>query len=304
MGMARVQELLDEARKALALREQLVVAGDDAGEVEEALHGLYHDLGRALVVAAEAGDPVLDWAVDSAGAPPSDGAGTLGDAPLMPGLVGDDGDEGPLQVPRPDLPRPDLPRPDLPGPDFPGLPGLDLPGLDPYDDSTPVIPPEREYTAEEPADYVLTTAAELRVTSEVPGSPFHEYRSGAPSWRSSLAQLLELMALPGSFADAEELAVESSRLQWASNQLAARLQPLPVDIRVALIAMMAARAQHLRLRLDSDVGPRLSLDRLQRYRLESDLPAVAGLTPTPRPETGSWEGDAKQWWSLLAGEEA
>lgn len=276
-GMARVRELLAEARKALALRDRMAVTGDDAGAVDETLRGLYHDLGRALVAVVEAGEAVI---LEPGSGVPLDGA-------VMPG--GDDEDDA-------------IWRPI--GAGAAGATAADeILGLDPYDDSTPVIPPEREFTAEEPADYVVTAVAELRAAAAVPGSAFHLFRTGAPSWEPSLRQLMQLLALPANFADVSELAVESSRLQWASNDLAPRLEKFPQDIRLALVAMMAARAHHLRLRLDSDVGPRLSLERLRRYRLDTDLPAVAGLTPTPRPETGSWEGDARQWWALLAGED-
>src|SRR5689334_19112590 len=55
-GSVRVRELLTESRKARALRERLVAAGQDPSAVDEALDGLYADLGRAFVIAVENGE--------------------------------------------------------------------------------------------------------------------------------------------------------------------------------------------------------------------------------------------------------
>ena len=93
--------------------------------------------------------------------------------------------------------------------------------------------------------------------------------------------------------------MEASRVQWITTELESRLTGFPPEIQVALVALLAARAQHLRRGSANDVGPRLSLDRLQRYRIEADLPIVAGLLPTPRPESETWESDIRGWWSLL-----
>ncbi|MEZ4242068.1 MAG: hypothetical protein R3F59_39125 [Myxococcota bacterium] len=274
----RVHDLLNEARKALALRERIAEVGDDPTEVDVALRGLYEDLGRALVAAVEGGTDVWIDGVD-------------------------------VRPRRPPPPPADLQRTVLPG-DEGGLlgPELSLHGidaaleaLDPLDDSTPVIPPEREYTAEEPKEYVVSELAAFR--SAVDGTAFAALRQGAP-WGDGLRDLLGLLSLPASFAEPDALAEESSKVQWAAHQVGAHLDPLPTEVRTAMIAMLAARAQHLKLRLDSDVGARLSLDRLQRYRLEAGLPAVAALSPSARPETGSWEGDVRGWWALLGGEDA
>jgi hypothetical protein len=66
-----------------------------------------------------------------------------------------------------------------------------------------------------------------------------------------------------------------------------------------VLGLLGARAHHLRNRLDSDVAPRVLLDKLQRYRIEHNLPNVAALLPQPRPEHATWEEDARRWWTLL-----
>lgn len=195
-------------------------------------------------------------------------------------------------------------------------------GLDPLDDSTPVIPAERflggphavglagphpdsEYfESEEPSDYVVATVAGYLAQRDGDAhNPFGQLRRGErPTWWYRLDELLAMLALPASFADLQELGVEASRVQWATTDLAPRLVGIPAEVQVGVVALLGARAQHLRHRLDIDVGPRLSIDRLQRYRIDEDLPPVAALQPTPRPERGSWESDARAWFALLRGE--
>lgn len=287
----RLDELLDQAQRALSRRQRLISAGEDPAGVDEILDDLYRDLGRTLIAAVGSGEVEL---LHHPGRQPG---------PQRPLPAGTDPSEAVTAVPAPSragrpssAPPPPLPPHVLSV--FPGLDALDL------DDSTPVLPPEREFTAEEPADYLVATIDEMSEVAGSPGSPFAQIRAPrAPVWRDRLVELLGLLSLPASFADPSELAVESSRVQWATGELAALLSGMPREIRTSFVALLSARAQILRSRLDIDVGPRLSLDRLQRYRLESRLPAVAGLKPTPAPEGESWEGDARRWWALLGGGE-
>jgi hypothetical protein len=303
-GAPRVHELLSEARRALVLRRRLSEGGADPAEIDEALDGLYRDLGQALVSAVEAAEIALITPGPFSAPAPEPPA-----EPLVPS-IGDDLPPEPTPIPDPDPVideaddgwYSDEPSGERPEPRYPLFDPEDLAlpigpdGHDPLlDDSTPVIAPEREFTAEEPADYVVITADEatpaLRALCSNPTAP----------WRTRLDELLGLLTLPASFADVGELTIEASRVQWATSDLPARIAGLPPEVQIGLIAMIAARAQHLRARLDVDVGPRLSLDRLQRFRLDADLPAVAGLRPMPRPEDGSWERDARRWWRLLGG---
>jgi hypothetical protein len=283
---SRVLELLAEARRALALKTRLVGAGKDPAAVEEALDGLYRDLGRAMVTAAEIDGGLLfaalrrpeppdyelereeSWYSDEQELDP------LGPRPVEPLFDPDELEDGPI---------PESLQSEL-------------------DESTPVIPIEREFTdSETPKDFVVATIASLgsRASAD-PTTPVAQLRQGAPTpWKAALAELVGLLELPASFADADELAVESTRLQWATNELEPRLADFPADLRAAVLGLLGARAHHLKLRLDSDVGPRVLLDRLQRYRIEHHLPAVAALLPIPRPEHATWEEDARRWWTLL-----
>ena len=121
----------------------------------------------------------------------------------------------------------------------------------------------------------------------------------APTWLHHVEQFRELLQLPADFDDPKELAVEASRVQWATGELETRLDGMPAEIQVCFVGLLAARCQLLANRLDVTVGPRLSLDRLSRYRLNADLPSVAGLEATARPEYGAWVNDVRQWWAVL-----
>ena len=120
-----------------------------------------------------------------------------------------------------------------------------------------------------------------------------------PNWLGGYGAFRELLTPPADLEDPAELAVEASKVQWAVGELEHRAGGWPNDVRAALIGLLAARAQALRAGVDIDVGPRLALDRLSRYRLAADLPLVAGLKPVPRPELGAWEDDVRAWWTLL-----
>src|SRR5690349_21842732 len=152
-GRGRVRELLTESRKARALRGRLVASGQDPAAVDEALVGLYRDLGSAFVTAVEAGElavpaaDTVDYELEERDAnwytedPPPPGTEEEESHPLF--------DPGDLEF------------------------SSDIPVSD-YDDSTPVIPPEREYTdTDEPSDFVVASIAAYRLQRrEDPASPF------------------------------------------------------------------------------------------------------------------------------------
>lgn len=328
MSNPRVPELLAQVRQALALRQRLVDASRETAEVDRALDELYRTLGRTVALEASERDP--EWTepplVDRDGfalrpsdvPPPLDTDELPVPAAHAPELgwysdeddVDDDAD-GVSDATTPD----GVDRPLFDAEDRGQIRDIEVlarrreidavTGLDPLDDSTPVIPPEREYfEPEEPSDYVVATVAGYLAQRDGDlHNPFGQLRRGErPTWWYRLDELLSMLALPASFADLQELGVEASRVQWATTDLAPRLVGIPAEVQVGLVALLGARAQHLRHRLDIDVGPRLSLDRLQRYRIDEDLPPVAALQPTPRPERGSWESDARAWFALLRGE--
>jgi hypothetical protein len=125
-----------------------------------------------------------------------------------------------------------------------------------------------------------------------------------PTWSHKLTQLLGLLNLPDDFGGNDEMAVEASRVQWAAGELGRRLDGFPASVQVCIVGLLAARAQHLRTQLTVDVGPRLALDRLRCYRIDAELPTVAGLVAEPAPESGSWVSDIHEWWALLQPDES
>ncbi len=288
----RIRELLAEVSEAEALHRDLEGRDADPSEVTEALGDLYSDLGRAFFQWASsplaAGDMV----------PETDGH-TEGFTNEVPdpeaearggGWYAEDVD---VDTRSGFFDPGDLSRDDV----------TEVPEADP---ATPDGAPERSVwsgdyadNSDDGDDQRQSLAAMVLSTSD-PSSTLAALRRGEePTWKHHLDELLELLELPEDFADAEAISVETTRVQWAANQLETRLTGIPTQVQVCMLGMLAARAQHLRTRLDIDVGPRLSLDRLQRYRLSGDLPTVAGLLATPRPETDGWSDDVRAWWALL-----
>jgi hypothetical protein len=103
----------------------------------------------------------------------------------------------------------------------------------------------------------------------------------------------------GDDPSADELSVESSRVQWACSDLDRRLKGIDADWRAAATAWLAARARDLMGRLDVDVGSSTALDRLRRWHAAHGVAPVAGLAERPEPETGTWAGDARAWHAVL-----
>jgi len=167
-------------------------------------------------------------------------------------------------------------------------------------ESDPISEEVEMDTVTDHEDYEVTTIAQLRRNSGASDHPLRRLsdESSDPTWAYKLTQLLKLLELPDS-PQRDEMAVEASRVQWAASELHTRLDGLPQSIQVCIIGMLAARAQHLRVQLAIDVGPRLALDRLRRYRIDEELPTVAGLLAQPGPENDSWADDVQAWWDLL-----
>jgi hypothetical protein len=121
-----------------------------------------------------------------------------------------------------------------------------------------------------------------------------------PAWLDALGELTELLHGQADPADAAALAVEASRVQWATTGMEQKWAEFPASVRQALLGLLAARSRALQESLEVDVGPRLALDRLRRYRKASGLPPVVGLLPDRGAESGSWSEDAKRWWTVLS----
>jgi len=171
----------------------------------------------------------------------------------------------------------------------------------PESDSMPAPPPDGTLDYDE--DYAVENIARMQFRRMDADNSLGQLRAEpAPTWRHHVDELIALLSLPPRADDPEGMAVEASRVQWASGELENRLSGLPEEVQVCFLGLLAARAQLLRAHLDVGVGPRLALDRIDRYRLANDLPSVAGLQASPRPEYGTWANDARQWYALLAPE--
>lgn len=284
LSSVRLQNLLDQADSAVRLRDDTRRRDGDTAEIDEALNSIYRDLGRALYLLVRTGaddgpmlpDPREDettaFTVEIDRDREEGGSWYTDEVELS--------HEGPLFEPGDLAPdeHTDIPESDDPGPERPEPP------------------------VEEIDDWHVLTLDQLKARANDPNDALGELADptiDAPSWAHKLDELLKLIELPPDLTDPQELSVEASRVQWAASELEVRLVHLPDSVQLALIGLIGTRAQHLRRHLEVDVGPKLALDRLRRYRLDNELPALVALTAEPSPETGSWADDAAAFWSLL-----
>lgn len=137
--------------------------------------------------------------------------------------------------------------------------------------------------------------------TELPPSPTGRTVPPLPEglWVDRLQDLLALLDAPGQDTDAVALALEASRVQWATVALDARWAPFPEPIQVALLGLLAARCRWLCEHMTIDLGPLRAIDRLRRYQTQTGLSIVVALVPDREPESGSWYGDALHWWDML-----
>lgn len=275
----RLQELIQQAEDAVQLRGEIRKGHGATGPVQEALDDIWRDIGRLvhrLMMAADQG--ILDAQTGEEGDTSEDidnGDIGRGDRWYTDEIQDDgkplfDADDAIAQI-------------------------TDIPESDPITQEVPIGDPTYDDGGER------ATLADMAWQRGEAGEALHVLASGDedPPWGLQLSHLMGLLTLPASFDDPDELAIEASRVQWAANELPNRLDGLPQAVRLCVLGMLAARAQHLRRHLDIDVGPRLALDRMRRYRLSGALPNVAGLRTLPEPERESWERDAVAWWELL-----
>ena len=303
----RLHELLELARNATQLHEEMSQRGEVTVEVDDAMVAIYADIGKLVSRL---------MSESSAGIPdPETPTGPLITPLSFEPIETSNADERSTFIPTSDD-FADSVNSDASAPPSSGWYTEEVE----FDTSQPLfsasdnleeytdIPESDPETAEVPMadlsvdeEYEISQLAQMIAHRAEMGHPLHNLASQDedPTWTHRLTQLLGLLNLPDDFTGRDQMAVEASRVQWAANELGRRLDGLPESIQICLIGMLAARAQHLRSQLDDDVGPRLALDRLRSYRIDTELPTVAGLVAQPFPETGTWVGDIHQWWALL-----
>jgi hypothetical protein len=273
----RAKLLVIEARRASILRDRLAADREDTTEIDRLIGELQRQLGALIVADPELAASLVPMIPD---AKPARESFTDEVPPARETGWYDNDNTGPIDISGPLFDSGDLVTGDIPIPD-------DL-----------HLPRESDDT-DAGEHYAVETTGSMLVRAAEPLTGLGSFRTGRAPFFAELKELLELLRSPYDLDDAAELGVEASRVQWAIGELDARTRNLPTDVKVALIGLLAARAQHLRGRLDVDVGVRRSLDRLQRFRIERDLPAVHGLLPTPVPELASWLEDAEAWWGVF-----
>lgn len=268
----RVRELLNEAEQALAMLDSRT---DARADVKEALDSIYRDLGKFVhgLARQDKSARVEKTLASALSIPEPLDAGQ----PLTPPRRGWYTDEVDLGG-RPLFTEGDLDdETDIPEPDA-------------------MLRIEPEVSDEQPR--VVRRLHALETDAEQ--GALHELRAvDLPVWSPLLVAFLELLVLPDDLLDSAAMPEEASKVQWASGELNGRLPELPESIQVSVLGMLAARARNLQAHVDLDIGPRMALDRLKRYREVNELPWVVGLLPGARPERDTWAEDATVFWNLL-----
>ena len=290
----RLLELIGLAKDAAALRSQMRGRSEPTTDVDEAIDAIYADIGRLVFRLME--DKTTP-ALPSGATPPSINAPTY-----IPSTEEATQSSQPTEedVEERESWYTEEVYADSSQPLFSVDDRLDeltdIPESDPVSEEVEIEPD----SLTDNEDYEVMTLRQLGREMTSSSHALHRLADSSqdPTWAYKLTQLLALLERPKS-NHADEVAIESSRLQWAASEMGTRLDGLPESVQVCIIGMLSARAQHLRTLIAVDVGARLALDRIRRYRIDAELPTVAGLLAQPAPETGSWPGDIQAWWDLL-----
>ena len=120
------------------------------------------------------------------------------------------------------------------------------------------------------------------------------------NWVYQLENLLDMLDMSEDLDDEVELAVEATKLQWATTNMYDSWSSYPRLIQVALTGMLACRAHVVRERLPSSLAPNSVIDRLRTQQYRSGSRPVLSLKPAAEPEDESWANDATLWWNILA----
>lgn len=119
-------------------------------------------------------------------------------------------------------------------------------------------------------------------------------------WVYELENLLDMLDMSEHLEDEIELAVETTKLQWATTNMYDSWSNYPRLIQVALTGMLACRAHVIQENLPNSLAPEAVLKRLKTQQIRSGLRPVLAMQASPSPEDESWSNDATLWWNVLA----
>jgi hypothetical protein len=120
------------------------------------------------------------------------------------------------------------------------------------------------------------------------------------AWIYRLENLLDMLDVSEHLDSEAEVAVEASKLQWATSAMWEQWSNFPRTIQVALIGLLACRSHVLAEHAPDSLAPTIVIERLRNQQKRSGVPQVQGLQNNPSPEDESWTNDATLWWNILA----
>ena len=125
-------------------------------------------------------------------------------------------------------------------------------------------------------------------------------RDGEPfPWLFDLENLLDMMDASEQLEDANELAIEAVKLQWATSTMSKDWHSYPKPIQIGLVGLLATRALTLGENVPGSLAPSIVIARLRKHVRFSGLPSVHALSQDAQPEEETWSNDATIWWNIL-----
>jgi len=120
------------------------------------------------------------------------------------------------------------------------------------------------------------------------------------AWVYELENLLDMLDMSEDLDDQTEIALEATKLQWATTNMYDTWSNYPRFIQMALTGMLGCRAQVIREKLPDSMASNSVLERLRIQQIRSGIRPVTSLQILPAPEDESWANDATLWWNILA----
>lgn len=122
---------------------------------------------------------------------------------------------------------------------------------------------------------------------------------GEADWVHALRELLRALGGPHRAREASAQVAQADRILHSTTGMEVHWGAYPTAVQRALLGLLGSMARDLQSTIEDDVGIRLALGRLERFRAARELPTLPSLDRDGKPEYKSWSYDAQASWSSL-----